>query len=131
MQKKSPCAGRENRSKLVRCTNEPLETYRSTQSFAFARHVSVITVSISHNFLRFVFFFFFLTVILQCLNFYLSKRASDKLLFGVIYSIILRKKSFIFQEIGTITQLIDRVPYLFLTSGVNLKTFSNRKACRS
>ena len=55
-------------------------------------------------------------------------RAPDKLLFGVKYSIILRKNQLSFKRWGTITQLIDRVPYLFLTSGVNLKPFSVRKA---
>ena len=58
-------------------------------------------------------------------------RAPDKLLFGVKYSIILSKNQLSFKRWGTITQLIDRVPYLFLTSGENFKTFSVRKACRS
>ena len=58
-------------------------------------------------------------------------RAPDKLLFGVKYSIILSKNQLSFKRLGTITQLIDRVPYLFLISGVNLKTFLVRKACRS
>ena len=58
-------------------------------------------------------------------------RAPDKLLFGVKYSIILSKNQLSFKRWGTVTQLIDRVPYLFQTSGVNLKTFPVRKACRS
>ena len=60
-----------------------------------------------------------------------KSRAPDKLLFGVKYSIIFSKNQLSFKRWGTITQLIDTVPYLFLTSGVNLKTFSVRKACRS
>ena len=55
-------------------------------------------------------------------------RTPDKLLFGVKYSIILSKNQLSFKRWGTITQLIDKVPYLFLTSGVNLKSFSVRKA---
>ena len=51
-------------------------------------------------------------------------RAPDKLLFGVKHSIILSKNQLSFKRWGTITKLIDRVPYLLLTSGVNLKTFS-------
>ena len=54
-------------------------------------------------------------------------RAPDKLLFGVKYSIIFSKNQLSFKRWGTITQLIDRVPYLLLTSGVTPKTFSVRK----
>ena len=54
-------------------------------------------------------------------------RAPDKLLFGVKYSIILSKNQLSFKRWGTITQLVDRVPYLLITSRVNLKTFSVRK----
>ena len=64
-------------------------------------------------------------------NIMLLLRAPDKLLFGVKYSIILSKNQLSFKRRGTVTQLIDRVPYLFLTLGVNLKTFPVRKACRS
>ena len=58
-------------------------------------------------------------------------RAPDKLLFGVKCSIILSKNQLSFKRWGTNTQLINGAPYLFLTSGVNLKTFSVRKACHS